>query len=112
MLDTLGVHLIYGEKFIWEECVYMRRANGSGNIYKMKGGKWRNPWRVRVTVGWELNQETGRCKQNLKTIGYYPTRAEAEAALVAYQECPYDLDAKDITFKELYERWSEGYFKN
>ena len=53
----------------------MRRANGSGNIYKMKGGKRRNPWRVRVTVGWELNQETGRCKQNLKTIGYYPTRA-------------------------------------
>ena len=52
----------------------MRRANGSGNIYKMKGGKRRNPWRVRVT---------GRCKQNLKTIGYYPTRAEAEAALVA-----------------------------
>lgn len=89
----------------------MRRANGSGNIYKMKGGKRRNPWRVRVTVGWELNQETGRCKQNLKTIGYYATRAEAEAALVAYLECPYDLDTKDITFKELYEKWSEDYFK-
>lgn len=89
----------------------MRRANGTGNIYKMKGGKRRKPWRVRVTVGWELNPKTGRCKQNLKTLGYYASRAEAEAALVAYQECPYDLNTKDITFKELYEQWTEDYFK-
>lgn len=89
----------------------MRRANGTGNIYKMKGGKRRKPWRVRVTVGWELNPKTGRCKQNLKTLGYYASRAETEAALVAYQECPYDLNTKDITFKELYEQWTEDYFK-
>ena len=89
----------------------MRRANGTGNIYKMKGGKRRKPWRVRFTVGWELNPKTGRCKQNLKTLGYYASRAEAEAALVAYQECPYDLNTKDITFKELYEQWTEDYFK-
>lgn len=89
----------------------MRRANGTGNIYKMKGGKRRKPWRVRVTVGWALNPKTGRCKQNLKTLGYYASRAEAEAALVAYQECPYDLNTKDITFKELYEQWTEDYFK-
>lgn len=89
----------------------MRRANGTGNIYKMKGGKRRKPWRVRVTVGWELNPKMGRCKQNLKTLGYYASRAEAEAALVAYQECPYDLNTKDITFKELYEQWTEDYFK-
>lgn len=89
----------------------MRRANGTGNIYKMKGGKRRKPWRVRVTVDWELNPKTGRCKQNLKTLGYYASRAEAEAALVAYQECPYDLNTKDITFKELYEQWTEDYFK-
>lgn len=89
----------------------MRRANGTGNIYKMKGGKRRKPWRVRVTVSWELNPKTGRCKQNLKTLGYYASRAEAEAALVAYQECPYDLNTKDITFKELYEQWTEDYFK-
>ena len=89
----------------------MRRANGTGNIYKMKGGKRRKPWRVRVTVGWELNPKTGRCKHNLKTLGYYASRAEAEAALVAYQECPYDLNTKDITFKELYEQWTEDYFK-
>lgn len=89
----------------------MRRANSSGNIYKMKGGKRRTPWRVRVTCGWEMNQETGKCKQILKTIGYYATRAEAEASLAAYNDCPYDLSTKDITFKEVYEKWSEDYFK-
>ena len=56
MLDTLGVHLIK-VKNLFGRNVYMRRANGSGNIYKMKGGRRRNPWRVRVTVGWELNQD-------------------------------------------------------
>lgn len=89
----------------------MRRANSSGSIYKMKGSKRRKPWRVRVTAGWEIDLEKGKSKQIVKTIGYYATRAEAEAALVAYNECPYDLNTKDITFKELYEKWSEEYFK-
>lgn len=89
----------------------MRRANSSGSIYKMKGGKRRKAWRVRVTTGWEIDLEKGKSKQIVKTIGYYATRAEAEAALAAYNECPYDLNTKDITFKELYEKWSEEYFK-
>lgn len=89
----------------------MRRANSSGSIYKMKGGGRRKPWRVRITLGWELDKETGKSKQLIKTIGYYATRAEAEAALVAYKECPYDINTKDITFKELYEMWSKEYFK-
>lgn len=89
----------------------MRRANSSGSIFKMKDGKRRRPWRARVTLGWELNSETGKSKQIVKTIGYFSTRAEAEAALVAYKDCPYDLNEKNITFKELYEMWSEEYFK-
>lgn len=40
----------------------MRRANGSGNVVKMKGNR-RKPWRARVTVGWT---EDG--KQILKNI--------------------------------------------
>lgn len=89
----------------------MRRANSSGSIYKMKGGKRKTPWRVRITTGWEVDKETGKSKQVVKTIGYYATRAEAEAALVAYKDCPYDLTTKDMTFQELYEKWSEWYFK-
>lgn len=90
---------------------FMRRANGSGSIFKIKGGNRRKPWRVRVTIGYETNKETGKCKQILKDIGSFKTREEAELALVGYKDCPYDLDTKDITFKELYEKWSEEYFK-
>lgn len=88
----------------------MRRANSSGSIYKVKDSKRRKPWRVRVTTNWEHNSETGKVKQRLSTIGYFKTRAEAEAALVAYNECPYDIKEKDMTFSELYEKWSEEYF--
>lgn len=89
----------------------MRRANSSGSIFKVKDKKRRCPWRVRLTVGWEIDKETGKSKQIIKNLGYYPTRAEAEAALVAYIECPYDIDSKDMIFKEVYEKWSEEYFK-
>lgn len=89
----------------------MRRANCSGSIYRMKGAKRRTPWRVRITSGWEIDKETEKSKQIVKTIGYYRTREEAEAALVAYKDCPYDLTTKNMTFKELYEIWSEEYFK-
>lgn len=50
----------------------VRRANGSGNIFKMSGNR-RRPWRARVTVGWT---EDG--KQIIKNIGFYASRKEAE----------------------------------
>ncbi len=56
----------------------MRRANSSGSIYKMKGGKRRTPWRVRITSGWKIDKETGKSKQIVKTIGYYRTGEESE----------------------------------
>lgn len=89
----------------------MRRANGTGSIFKVKDKNRRNKWRVRITRGWEVDVNTGKAKQIIQTLGYYPTRADAEAALVAYNDCPYDIKEKDITFKDLYEMWSEGYFK-
>jgi len=85
------------------------RGNGTGNITKITGRK--SPYRVRVTVGYQFDEETGKTKQELKTIGYFRTRAEAEKALVEYNTSPYDLSAKVITFKDLYEKWSDGYFE-
>ena len=89
----------------------MRRANGSGSIFKMKEGKRRNPWRVRVTKGWEIDPETGKSKQVVVTLGYYHSRAEAEKALADYNKCPYDIGSKDITFEELYKKWFDNYSK-
>lgn len=84
------------------------RGNGTGNITKIKGRK--SQYRVRVTVGCYYDEETGKMKQELKTLGYFKTKAEAEKALVEYNESPYDLSLKVITFKDLYEKWSDAYF--
>ncbi len=88
----------------------MRRANGTGMIFKIKGGGRRNPWRVRVTVGWEIDEIAGKSKQIIKTLGYYPSRREAEAALTEYLDDPYNIGGKDMTYTELYKAWSESYF--
>lgn len=88
----------------------MRRANGTGGIYKRKG-KCRKPYRVRVTCGWEIDQERGKVKQIVKLLGDYETRVEAEVALNDYLQNPYELKHKDTTFAELYEEWSDWYFE-
>lgn len=72
----------------------MRRANGSGSIFKVKDAKRRKPWRVNVTLGVVINEETGKARQRTASLGYFATRAEAEEALVNYNACPYDLKTK------------------
>lgn len=87
----------------------MRLPNGYGGITKLSGNR-RNPWRVRVTVGWELNEETQTARQKYVTVGYYPTRQAALQALAAYNTNPYNLDAVKTTFADLFDKWSEKKF--
>ena len=54
----------------------MKRANGSGSVYKMKHKPLRKPYRAVVTIGYD---ESGKCKR--KTIGYYAKSKEAWDAL-------------------------------
>ncbi len=86
-----------------------RLPNGFGQISEIKNQNLRNPFRAMVTVG---KTETGRpiCKP-LKPDSYFPTYNDAYAALVEYNKNPYNLEP-GITVKELYEKWSEEYFKN
>lgn len=79
----------------------MRRANGAGGIFKLSG-KRRNPYAVRVTVGY-----TNEGKQIYKYLGYYKNKTEARKALEAYNTNPYDLTANKVTVKEIYEDWSK-----
>ena len=79
----------------------MKRGNGEGSVFKLSG-KRRNPWAVRITVGWN---EDG--KQILKYLGYYRTKTDAKKALNEYIRNPYELDNKKITLKEVYDRWLE-----
>lgn len=85
-----------------------RLPNGFGQISKIEGKNLRNPYRVMVTVG---KTSLGRpISRLLKPKAYFRTYNEAYEALVEYNKNPYDLD-DSITVKELYERWSESYFK-
>lgn len=87
-----------------------RRSNGEGSVsYDSR----RKRYRAKVTIGWEVDEETGKTKQIVKTIGSnYKTKGEASAALAHYLKNPYDLDNKDITFSQLYEVWFEEFIKD
>ena len=87
-----------------------RRSNGEGSIsYDSR----RKKYRAKVTIGWELDETTGRTKQIVKTIGSnFKTKGEASAALAEYLNSPYDLNNKDITFSQLYKKWYEYFIKD
>lgn len=84
-----------------------KRSNGEGSI---SYDKRRKRYRAKVTIGWELNEETGKSKQIVKTLGSnYKTKGEASAALAEYLKNPFDLDNKDITFSQLYVKWYDAF---
>lgn len=88
----------------------MKNPNGYGSVIKLSG-KRRRPYMARVTVGFDINIETGKAIQKYKPIGYYKSRPEAMIALAEYNKDPYDIDAKKITFAEIYKRWKKEKFK-
>lgn len=79
----------------------MRRGNGEGSIIKLSG-KRRKPYAIRVTVGWTIEG-----KQKYKYVGYHATKREASAALREYLVNPYNLDTKDVTMLDLFNRWKD-----
>lgn len=88
----------------------MKLPNGFGSVYKLSGKNRRNPYVAKKTKGWDIDPETGKAKQVYTVIGYYPTRKDALTALAEYNANPYDVDAGNITFEEVYERWSDEHF--
>ena len=84
----------------------MRLPNSYGSIEKL-GGKRRKPYMVRKTIGWD---KEGR--QIRKIIGYYETRQQALQSLAIFNENPYNIDVKNITIEQLFEKWkNEKYDK-
>ena len=82
----------------------MRLPNGFGNINKLNGNR-RKPYRARIFDGF-----TDDGKRLYKNIGYFEKYNDALAALVDYHRNPLDFQA-DITFAELYDRWSAKKFE-
>lgn len=82
----------------------MRKPNGYGAVIKLKGNR-RKPYAVRITTGW-----TDEGKQRIKYLGYYSSSREAEIALADYNKNPFII-MDDITFAELFRRFSEAKFE-
>lgn len=78
----------------------MRNPNGFGGVYKLAGNR-RKPYVARITTGW-----TDEGKQIYKNLGTYPNYKAAMQALSDYNFNPYNIDAAEITFSELYDNWS------
>lgn len=86
----------------------MRLPNGFGQISKIKKKNLRNSYRAMVTVG--KTPDGKYIRKSLKPQAYFKTYAEAYAALAEYNRNPYDLEP-DITVAQLYDMWSDSYFK-
>ena len=87
----------------------MRLANGIGSVYKLSGNR-RNPYIVRKTTGWDIDEESGNAKQKYITIGYAPTRAKGLEMLMDYNKNPFDVESSKITFAEIFSKWSAEKF--
>ena len=83
----------------------MKKKNGNGCVFKATGNR-RKPYGVKLTKGWD---ETG--KQIRVCVGYYKTQKEANKALLEYNDNPYNLEISNITFGEIYIKWSTNKFK-
>lgn len=83
----------------------MKLPNGLGSVYKLSGNR-RNPYIVRKTIGWELDEYSSKVKQKYITIGYAPTKAKGLEMLMNYNQNPYDINLAKQTFSDVYERWS------
>ncbi|GIO25294.1 site-specific integrase [Oceanobacillus sp. J11TS1] len=84
----------------------MRNPNGYGGVVKLSGNR-RKPYAARVTDGYDENG-----KQLYKYLGTYASQAKANEALVHYNNNPYDIDKRKITFKGMYELFYHDKFKN
>lgn len=87
----------------------MRLPNGYGGVAKLSGNR-RKPYVVRKTMGWHMDTEKDKLVQDILIIGYATTKAEALKMLADYNNNPYDLQAAKLTFKDVYDKWSEEKF--
>lgn len=79
----------------------MRNPNRYGSIVKLAGNR-RRPFAVRLSIG--LDDE-GTMKY--KYLDYYEKHQDAIKALAKYNEKPYDLAKKNLTFTDVYDRWTK-----
>lgn len=94
--------MVTGARPLYHERNAMKLPNGYGSVYRLHGNR-RKPWAVRVTVS--------RDPWKYRYLGYYESQEEALTALALYNKDPFDLDARSITFAEVYEKWSAEHYQ-
>ncbi len=87
----------------------MRLPNGYGGVVKLSGNR-RKPYAARITVGWHVDDATGRRIQHYQIIGYACSRTEALQLLAQYNDHPIDGTVLKLSFGDVYQRWSEEKF--
>lgn len=81
----------------------MKLPNGMGSIELINNSNRRKRYRVRKTVEWNENGTQIR-----KTIGYAKDWHEGYKMLIEYNDNPYDLDIRNMTFEEWFKKWIEN----
>lgn len=78
-----------------------RLPKGFGSVSKMKGNR-RCPYRVRIQLGYQLDEEKGTCSPIHKIIGYTKTKKDGIKLLQDYHDNPYSFE-NQMTFEEVYQ---------
>ena len=84
----------------------MKLPNGYGSVIRLSRHR-RKKFAARVTVGW-----TDDGRQIKKYLGTFNTREEALNALANYNQNPFDVDLRKLTFAEVYNLWCRQKFKD
>lgn len=77
----------------------MRLTNNFGSVYELKGNR-RRPFVAKKTIGYNEKKQPIS-----KVIGYYETKEKAIIGLSDYNNMPYNIELKNITFSQMYELW-------
>lgn len=85
----------------------MRRANGTGSV-RFLGNSRRNPYAAYPPI---TDYHENGSPILPAAIGYYPTYNDAVEALNEYTKNPYDLESRQLTFSELYEKFIKFKFE-
>lgn len=86
----------------------MRNPNGYGSIRHLSGNR-RKPYAAYPPITEYKDNGTGILP---KALGYFETYNQALECLVLYNKSPYDVDAKTITFEEVYESFIKDKFES
>lgn len=91
----------------------LKSPNRYGGVTKLSNAsRRRRPYAVRITTGYVINEKTGKATQKYAIIGYAKTRNEGLQMLAKYHEHPFNIETGDMTFREVYENWSEDKYEN